>query len=56
MFGIDKGCDAPGFLAFGYRMKGKGGFSGGFRTVDLDHPTTGISAHAQGQIQSDGTG
>ncbi len=56
VFGVDEGGNAADLLGFRDRMEGERRLSRGLRTVDLDDPSTGIAADAQGLVEQDGTG
>ncbi len=56
MLSINECRNAAFVLGLGHGMQGQGGFSGGFRAVNFHYPAPGISAHAQGLVQGQGTG
>ncbi len=51
MLDVDVGGLAAGLLCRGDHVQRKGGFTRGFRTVDLYDPSFRHAADAQGQIQ-----
>ena len=55
VFRVDDGGDAARFLGLGDRMDRQGGFSAGFRAVDLDDPALGVTPDAQRMVQGDGS-
>ena len=51
---VDIGRDTTEALGFGDDMEGEGGFTGGFRAVDLGDPAARNSADAQRKVKRDG--
>ena len=48
--------DAAGALGVRDRVQRDGGLTAGLRTVDLDHPAAGQTAHAERHVERDGAG
>jgi len=55
MLGVNKGRNASVPLDLGDRMKGKGRFTGRFRTINFRNPSPGDSADTQGFVQGQGS-
>ena len=51
MLGVDKGADATGLLRFSDTMQRKGGFTRGFRAVNLDYTPAGEASDTKRNIQ-----
>jgi hypothetical protein len=56
VFGIHKGTDAAGLLRFGDGVERERRLAGGFRPVNLDHPTTRQAADAKRDIETERSG
>ena len=55
VFGVHEGTGAAHFLAFGDDVQGKGGLARRFGAEDLRDTAARDTAHAQGQVETDGT-
>ncbi|MNY61131.1 hypothetical protein D3C86_1977750 [compost metagenome] len=56
MLGVDEGTGSAHFLSLGDNRQSQGGFTRGFRTVDLDDTAFWQAANAQGNVQAQGAG
>ncbi len=56
MFGVDERGNTAALLGRGDHMQREGGFTGGFRPVDLDHATARHAADAEGGVERDRPG
>ena len=56
MLRVDECGLAASLLYLGDGVESQGSLTGGFRSVDLNNTATGKSAHAQRQIQIEGSG
>src|SRR5690606_14036035 len=56
VLGVDEGGDPAVALGRGHDVEGEAGLAGRLGTVDLDDPTPGDPAGAQGQVEREGSG
>ena len=56
VLGVDERRDAAGRLGVGHRVQRDGGFTGGFRTIDLDDPAAREPADSERHVQGDRAG
>ena len=56
MLCVDKAGNSASLLDFCDHMQGNSGLTGGFGTIDLDDPSLGNTAQAQGNVQGQAAG